>query len=461
MNVKLEADESWHQSTDEYIDLFNLSPIPMWIFEIETYRFLLVNEAACKQYGYTQEEFACLTLKDIRPIEELDLLDQLVKICSKNKSYQIPEMVKHKKKGGEQLLVKIKSSAVTFKGKEARLVLLQDVTEEAEIQNQLEKSNSRLKLASEIAKLGYWSHDLPLNKIQWSDELYKIFEVDPSTFKLNFEEIKELYHHEDQGSFNFDFENHFGEIEVKENESRIYTPKGELKWIYERQYLINNKENKPIRLDGIALDITKRKLHEQELVDSNERFKFIAQATTEAIIDWDVKNKTVFWGEGFTTIFGYDNKTTNIHLWQNNIHADDKEKVLVDLHTYLCNRNTKTFNSEFRFIKSNSQTAYVQLRGIIIRNANGTATRVLGAMIDLTETLERLNKIEKQSKVLQEISWTQSHIVRAPLANLMGLVSLLKENSNLDQEQENLLNLIDTSAQKLDTIIREIVKKSN
>ena len=82
-------------------------------------------------------------------------------------------------------------------------------------------------------------------------------------------------------------------------------------------------------------------------------------------------------------------------------------------------------------------------------------------MIDLTEALSRLNKIENQNKALKEISWTQSHIVRAPLANIMGLIFLLKENNNMEVKDEQLIALISESAEKLDQIIREIVKKTS
>ena len=83
-------------------------------------------------------------------------------------------------------------------------------------------------------------------------------------------------------------------------------------------------------------------------------------------------------------------------------------------------------------------------------------------MIDLTETLNRLNKIESQNKLLKDIAWTQSHEVRSPLSNVMGLVNLLKTNLNLEVDDENtkIINYISESTEKLDEIIHDIVSKT-
>ena len=119
------------------------------------------------------------------------------------------------------------------------------------------------------------------------------------------------------------------------------------------------------------------------------------------------------------------------------------------------------FNTEYRFLKANKEISLIQHKGIFIRNSEGQVTRIIGAMIDLTETLEKKNKIELQDKVLKDISWTQSHMVRAPLANLLGLIDLLKYNQESGLTDYQLVNHISESAEKLDRIIHDIVKMTN
>lgn len=459
IDIKQLSDEQSIQSKEEYISLFNHSPLPMWLFDTETLHFILVNEAACSHYGFSQEEYMSMTLKDIRPKEDILLLEEMLALSLKTNS-SLSTIVRHRKKNGEIIQVKVKTCFVAFNGKKLRLASAVDITAEMNTQKKLTESNSRLQIASEIASLGYWTNDLVKSEIQWSDEMHRIFETDPKTFELTLEAIVKRFHPDERLKFNTQTFSNFDEKNIIESEQRIITDSGKIKWILERIHLIKDHNNVPIKLEGIAVDITKRKLHEQEIWESNERFKLLTKATIEAIIDWDIDSKTVFWGDGFHSLLGYDLSKTDNRLWSSNIHPEDRKKVLSDLNRALKDPTKQNFNAEFRFLKANRDIAYVQHRSVLIRDINGKVTRVLGAMIDLTDTLERMRKIEMQNKVLKDISWTQSHMARAPLANILGLINLMKDNKSLGINDENLIDYISESANKLDDIIRDIVKKS-
>lgn len=459
IDVKQQSDAQLMQINKEYLTLFNHSPVPMWLVDLETLQFLLVNDAACSIYQYTPEEYLKMTLREIRPATDIPMLEELLAAMPKDTGWLVPIVVRHQKKNGELMQVKVKTSFVYYGGARVMLVSADDISAEIEMQNKLLAVNEKLKAASEVANLGYWSNDLVNSEIQWSDELYKIFEVDPQTFELNLDNIKSHFLSDDQASFSDRSFEKFADHFINETERKIITAAGKTKWILERQYLVRDKENNPVRLEGIALDITRRKLHEQEVWESNERFKLLTKATVEAIIDWDIKNDTVFWGEGFSTMLGFDLSKNDKLLWVNNIHPDDKKRVLLSLYRSLKDVGKLTFNEEFRFLKADGQVSFMQHRGVFVRDAQGVATRALGAMIDLTETLNRMQRIERQNLALREIAWTQSHIVRAPLTNLMGLIGLLKDKRATVSE-ELLIQYIGESAQKLDDIIHDIVHKT-
>ena len=464
LDVKETTDTQLKKSHEEYMLFFNHSSLPMWLYDMETLKFLLVNDTACETYGYSQEDYAQMTLRDIRPEEDLPIMEQLIfesREQAENEHHTYMNVLRHKKKNGDIIYVKVKATSIYFKEKLARLVTSVDVTTEINTQNTLTEINAKLQLAGEIASLGYWTNDLIHSKIEWSEEVYKIFELDPQNFELTLENIINCFHPEDRVGFDGNFSTVFKDNIPKESERRIITGSGSIKWILERIHMIKDETGKPTKLNGIVFDITKRKLYEQEISESNERFKIITRASTEAIIDWDIKNDKVVWGEGFSTIFGYDLSVYDNYLWSNNIHPCDKEKVLEDLYKTIEDPTQEYFNAEFRFLKANGAITFVQHKGIFIRDANGKATRALAAMIDLTDTLNRIRKIEKQNDILKDIAWTQSHVVRAPLANLQGLIRLFKTNikSGINDDAE-LTDYIITSADKLDEIIREIVKKT-
>lgn len=460
IDLQESADKSLLQSKEEYMSLFNHSPIPMWLFDTETLQFLLVNDAACEAYGFSREEFLTMTLRDIRPQEDVSALAGIVSDSLNESRHTFADVFKHKRKNGEIIEVKIKVSFVVFEGRKVRVASITDVSAEMRTQSKLIEINSRLQMASEIAGLGYWTNDLIDRKIMWSEEIYKIFDVNPETFVLNLSNIKQRFHPEDQLNFDSQIFGGFESETIKEYERRIITNSGKVKWILERQYLTKDTAGMPIRIDGIVLDITNRKLHEQSIKESNERFKLLTKATVEAIIDWDIPNNEVIWGEGFQTMLGYDLREKNVYLWAKNIHVDDRRKVLYDLNKAMLDPTKQYFNAEFRFLKANGEVTFVQHKGVFLRDENGKAIRALGAMIDLTEALTAVRKIELQDRALKEIAWAQSHIVRAPLANLMGLVGLLKGKVHTGLSDEILLTHISDSAEKLDVVIREIVSKA-
>lgn len=459
IGLKKLSHEQVIRSKEEYMFLFNHSPLPTWLFDIDTLEILMVNEAACKIYGYTEEEYTKMTLRDIRPEEDIPLLEQKISELTDRDRDILPSVLRHRKKNGAIIYVKVKSSSVYLDSKKVKIASAFDVTTEMEHQKQLLDINAKLSAASEIANLGYWTLNLVSLEVIWSKEVYDIFEVDAQKFIPTLDSITAHFHVDDQFEFNENLFNDFEDHIVKESERRIISGTGKTKWLLERQYLTKDSKGVPIKLEGIVLDITKRKIHEQEVWESNERFKILAKATTEAVMDWDVKNKSVIWGEGFKTLFGFD-QNLDKNFWASNIHPEDKNKVLSDLLKSIKDPTVDYFNAEFRFFNASGNVVYVRHNGIFIRDEAGKVTRAIGAMIDLTETLERIERIELQDKILKEIAYTQSHVIRAPLANLLGFLKLYQDNKRDGLFDDEYIDYITHSAEKLDSIIHEIVNKS-
>lgn len=110
----------------EYQNLFDQNPNPMWIYELETLKFMTVNNAAIEQYGYTREEFLGMTLADIRPPSDEPLLKEFVSSYASEKRRSVWT---HLKKSGEMVVAEILADDITFFGKRCRLVCAADITE--------------------------------------------------------------------------------------------------------------------------------------------------------------------------------------------------------------------------------------------------------------------------------------------------------------------------------------------
>lgn len=120
------------QSNNLYKLMFEANPQPMWIYDLETLAFLEVNNSAVEQYGYSREEFLKMTLKDIRPTEDVDAL--LNDVLKTDQELNNAGAWRHLKKDGTMIQVLIRSHKLYYQGKEARHVMVSDITDLMEAQ---------------------------------------------------------------------------------------------------------------------------------------------------------------------------------------------------------------------------------------------------------------------------------------------------------------------------------------
>ena len=109
----------------------------MWIFDDKTLEFLEVNAAAIKHYGYTRQEFLSMTIKEIRPEEDVEILNQIM--STKREALNEAGIWRHKKKNGEIVFVEIIAHLIEYEGRIARLVLAFDVTQRKSAEDELRK----------------------------------------------------------------------------------------------------------------------------------------------------------------------------------------------------------------------------------------------------------------------------------------------------------------------------------
>jgi PAS domain S-box-containing protein len=138
------------KSEKRYSELFHLSPLPMWVYDLETLAFLDVNQAAIQHYGYDRQDFLSKTLEHIRPLEDLPLLHNALKAFREGNSLYPKRVFRHVKKSGEIIKVEIESSVILFNQREAKLVLVNDITEKVQYIETIETQNRTFKEISWI-----------------------------------------------------------------------------------------------------------------------------------------------------------------------------------------------------------------------------------------------------------------------------------------------------------------------
>lgn len=137
------APDTMREDADRYRLLFESNPQPMWVYDMESLEFLAVNEAAIRHYGYRRDEFLAMTIKDIRPPEDIPALMQ-------NLAKSLPGPAdkakwRHRKKNGEVSDVEVTSHRLVFADRPAKLVLANDITERVKAKAALKKAEEKYK----------------------------------------------------------------------------------------------------------------------------------------------------------------------------------------------------------------------------------------------------------------------------------------------------------------------------
>lgn len=448
------ATKKLNEERKKYSDLFNLSPVPQWVYDAETLRFIDVNEAAINHYGYSRQEFMEMTIRNIHFVEEDELLDE-VRCTSISTNVLNNTTVRHQKKNEDIIHVCIEENIVYYGDRKAHLMMVIDRTVEIEAQTALEESEKRFRTL-----------------VQNGSDMIAILDA-KGTYKYVSQTTKTILGIDAEdfiGANAFDFihpddklmaSRIYNRLEYQEQAIlkpfRFKAKNGEFRWV---ETILLNMLNDPA-VEGVVAnsrDITQRIENELKTERSINRFNIVSKATSDAIWDWDMLTNEVVWNQGIKGIFGHK-KTGYTNLWwRSQVHPEDLDGVLKKFNNLIINQKTR-LKAQYRFRCADGAFRFVLDRAFITFNADGLPIRMIGSMQDITEQMHHVKAIEQQNCLLQEISWIQSHKIRSPLATILGLVELIGVDGVHLSEIRELIPLLKHSAGELDDVLREIIGK--
>jgi PAS domain S-box-containing protein len=151
-------------------------------------------------------------------------------------------------------------------------------------------------------------------------------------------------------------------------------------------------------------ELERRRAYEQ-LHASEERFRLLAQTTSDALREWDLSTQAVWWSDGFEKLFGFTRSgiEPDVASWTNRLHPDDRERVLRSVQAAIDGPRDQ-WQDEYRFLRSDGRYSLVLDRGFIVRDSSGRALRMIGGMTDMTERLETDQRMREQAELLDRAS---------------------------------------------------------
>lgn len=260
ISARVEAEQNLAASERRYRELFEMNPLPCWIYDPRTLRFLAVNEAATRHYGYSQSEFLGMDVRTIRVPEEVGLVERELERFTKLGSWTSGPW-HHRLRDGTRIEVELAARRLS---ENARLEVIRDITEQRQAEL-IRQSEAKLQEAQRIARLGSWELDTRSGAVSWSPETYRIFGLDDHKGKFLLDEFLAMVHPSDRDQVASAVTDSVRQNQRYDLQFRIVRRDGELRYIHGRGQFSNGSRQ---RLAGTMLDITDEKRTQEALEQS-------------------------------------------------------------------------------------------------------------------------------------------------------------------------------------------------
>jgi diguanylate cyclase (GGDEF)-like protein/PAS domain S-box-containing protein len=268
LSEEAEAEGARQQREDRYRTLFEGNPHPMWVFDIETLRFLAVNDAATSDYGYTRDEFLAMTLHDVRAHE--DITDVVHRVVAEPReardALSDSRAFRHRKKDGAVIEVLLRSHELTFEGKRARLVLAQDVTERNRAEQALRESERRFRDMLENVTLVAIILDVR-GTVTFCNDYGASLIGAPKDEIVGQNWFAQFLTPESRGAIEEGFLSRIGAGQIEpHHQNEILTRKGERRMVAWNNTVLHDPYGKVVGTASIGIDITEELHAKQRLV---------------------------------------------------------------------------------------------------------------------------------------------------------------------------------------------------
>jgi PAS domain S-box-containing protein len=313
INERKLAEEALAEQSRFTSALLNTAPSIVYVYDMETNSNVYTNNGLEQILGYTADQMkemgAELFSLLIHPgdLPAVIAFQNKIAAAANQEVLEIDYRMRHK----DGAWVNIRSYESPFlRNKDGTLKqkigVGMDITERKRAEQNLRESTERLEEAQRIAKIGNWELNLINNILFWSDEIYRIFEIDPVKFDVSYEAFLAVIHPDDRDAVNKAYTSSLETRSSYDIDHRLLMFDGRVKYVHESCETIYAVDGQTIRSIGTVQDITERKQAERALTESEEKYRTLFQQASDGIMYLSIDRKILAVNHAFANVHGYN-----------------------------------------------------------------------------------------------------------------------------------------------------------
>ncbi len=293
----------------------------------------------------------------------------------------------------------------------------------AERTKQVREREDSLASAQRIARMGNWDWDIINNKLQWSDEIYRIFGLKPQEFDATYEAFLNAVHPDDREFVKKSINNALYKRKPYSIDHSIVLPDGSERIVHEQAEVLFNETGRAIRMAGTVQDITERKRAEEHVIQIQEYLQLQIDRMPNGLIVWDTDFRVQTWNPAAEKIFGFTKEETQgkhpyglIVPKEAQPHVDKIWRRLLE--------GDKTAHSTNENITKDGRTIICDWSNTPLKRADGTVIGVLSTVQDTTERKKAEEKTKASLKEKEALLQEVHHRVKNNMQLISSLFSL-------------------------------------